>query len=120
MSCDVILARCSACRSNFSSITNLVEVLALELGDDLLEAVTLSVDTDGGENGLDVGGGGGLVASKGEEEVGSEVLHFELTVPDFCQYHTPNYRSDATALLKAQQSAGSHRKDGNIPLLIKF
>lgn len=62
-----------------ASVTNLLEVLALELGDDLLETVTLSVDADGGEDGLDVGGGGGLVAGKGEEEVGSEILHFERT-----------------------------------------
>ena len=62
-----------------ASVTNLLEVLALELGDDLLETVTLSVDTDGGEDGLDVGGGGGLSAGKGEEEVGSEILHFERT-----------------------------------------
>lgn len=57
--------------------TNLLEVLALELSDDLVKTVTLSVDADGGEDGLDVGSGGGLVAGKGEEKVGSEVLHFE-------------------------------------------
>jgi hypothetical protein len=34
-----------------ASVTNLLEVLALELGDDLLETVTLSVDADGGEDG---------------------------------------------------------------------
>jgi ubiquinone/menaquinone biosynthesis C-methylase UbiE len=77
------LANCSNQSSGAKNadITNLLEVLALELRDDLLETVTLSVDADGGENGLDVGGGGGLVAGKGEEEVGSEVLHFEMTVP---------------------------------------
>lgn len=83
MSYRRMLVCCSVWWSDFSSVTNLVEALALELGDDLLETVTLSVDADGGEDGLDVGGGGSLVAGKGEEEVGSEVLHFELTVQKF-------------------------------------
>jgi hypothetical protein len=60
------------------TITNLVDVLALELSNELLEALVVGVNTDGRENLLDVGGGGRLVASKGEEEVGCEVLHFEL------------------------------------------
>jgi hypothetical protein len=58
-------------------VTNLLEVLALELSDDLLEALGVSVDADGGEDLLDVGSRGGLVASKGEEEVSCEVLHFD-------------------------------------------
>ena len=57
--------------------TNVLEVLALELSDDLLEALGVSIDTDGGEDLLDVGSGGGLVASEGEEEVSCEVLHFD-------------------------------------------
>lgn len=56
----------------------LLDVLALELGDELVEAVALSVDTDGGEDGLDVLGRGLLVAGEVEEEVGCEVLHFEF------------------------------------------
>lgn len=61
-------------------VTNVLEVLALELSDDLLEAVGVSVNADGGEDLLDVGGSGGLIASEGEEEVSCEVLHFDLTV----------------------------------------
>lgn len=57
--------------------TNLLEVLALELSDDLVEALRVSVDADGGEDGLDVGGRGRLVASEGEQKVGCEVLHFD-------------------------------------------
>jgi hypothetical protein len=57
--------------------TNLLEVLALELSDDLVEALGVSVNADGGQNSLDVGGGGRLVAGKGEQKVGCEVLHFE-------------------------------------------
>lgn len=59
-------------------VTNVLKVLALELSDDLLEAVGVSVNADGGEDLLDVGGRGGLVASEGEEEVSCEVLHFGL------------------------------------------
>lgn len=58
--------------------THVLEVLALELRDNLLEALGVSVNADGGEDLLDVRGRGGLVASKGEEEVGCEVLHFDL------------------------------------------
>jgi hypothetical protein len=54
----------------------LLDVLAGKLRDELLETVTLSVDTDGREDGLDVLGRGLLVAGEVEEEVGCEVLHF--------------------------------------------
>lgn len=66
-----------------ASVTNLLEVLALELGDDLVDTLLVSVDADGGEDGLDVGGGGLLVASKGEKEEGSKVLHCEKAAQDF-------------------------------------
>lgn len=56
----------------------LLDVLAGELRDELVEALTLSVNTDGGEDGLDVLGRGGLVAGEVEEEVSGEVLHFEF------------------------------------------
>jgi hypothetical protein len=55
----------------------LVDVLARELGDELLETLILGLDADGAEDGLDVLGRGGGVAAEGEEEVGCEVLHFE-------------------------------------------
>lgn len=54
----------------------LLDVLAGKLRDELVEALTLSVNTDGGEDGLDVLGRGRLVASEVKEEVSSEVLHF--------------------------------------------
>jgi hypothetical protein len=55
----------------------LLDVLARELRDELLETVALSVDTDGRENGLDVLSRRLLVSGEVKEEVGSEVLHFE-------------------------------------------
>jgi hypothetical protein len=55
----------------------LLDVLARELRDELLKTLTLSVNTDRGEDGLDVLGRGLLVAGEVEEEVGCEVLHFE-------------------------------------------
>jgi len=57
----------------------LLDVLARELRDELLKTVTLGVNTDGGEDGLDVLGRGLLVAGEVEEEVGCEVLHFEIS-----------------------------------------
>lgn len=68
---------------SIASVTNLLEVLALELSDELLEALGISVNADRGENTLDIGGRGGLVASEGEEEVSGEVLHFDLTDQEF-------------------------------------
>lgn len=56
--------------------TNLVDVLALELLDELVEALRVGLNANGLENGLDIGGGWGGVATDGEEEVCCEVLHF--------------------------------------------
>lgn len=62
---------------SIESKTYLVDVLARELGEELLETLILGLDADGAEDGLDVLGRGGGVAAEGEEEVGCEVLHFE-------------------------------------------
>ena len=55
----------------------LLDVLALELGDELVETLRLGVDANGLKDGLDVRGSRGLVAAELEEEVGCEVLHFD-------------------------------------------
>lgn len=52
-----------------------VDVLALELRDELLEALSVSLDADGTENLLDVRGGGRGVAADLEEEVRSQMTH---------------------------------------------
>lgn len=57
--------------------TNLLDVLALELSNELGEALIVGVDTNGREDGLDVLSRGGGVAGKAEQEVSGEVLHFE-------------------------------------------
>jgi hypothetical protein len=63
---------------NFGGISSyLVDVLALELRDELVETVAVGLDTNGVEDLLDVGSGGGGVATQAEEEVSCEVLHFE-------------------------------------------
>ena len=64
----------------------LLEILALELGDQGGETLIVSLDSDGFEDLLDVLVGGSGVASDGEEEVCCEVLHLEccrggLSVP---------------------------------------
>lgn len=56
----------------------LIDVLALELFEELVQAIRISLNTDGIEDALDVCGGGGGVATEAEEEVGCEVLHLEL------------------------------------------
>lgn len=58
-------------------IADLLDVLALELADELGEAVLLGVNTDGGQDGLDVLGLRGVLAAELEEEVCCEVLHLE-------------------------------------------
>lgn len=57
--------------------TYLVDVLALELGDELGEPVLLSLDTNGLEERLDVSGRGGGVATLLEEEVSGDELHLQ-------------------------------------------
>jgi hypothetical protein len=59
-------------------ITNLLDVLALELLQELAEALLISVNADGGEDSLDVLSRGGGVAGKAEEKESGEVLHFDL------------------------------------------
>jgi hypothetical protein len=73
-------------------LDELVDVLALKLGDELVETVGVSLDTNGFEDSLfycqtlnaasmgktaylNIGGGRRGVATKAEEEVCSEVLH---------------------------------------------
>ena len=58
-----------------TSSKDLVEGLALELLDELVEAGLVGLDANGVEDLGDVGGGGLLVAGDGGEEVGGNVLH---------------------------------------------
>ena len=51
------------------------DILALELSNELLEALIVGLDTDGTEDLLDVRSGGASVAADLEEEVCSEVTH---------------------------------------------
>lgn len=64
--------------SLFLGSAYLVDVLALELAEELVEALVIGRDSDGVENLLDVGSRRGGVAGKAEEQVGCDVLHFEL------------------------------------------
>lgn len=54
----------------------LVEVLALELGNELVKALGVGLNANGLKDGLDISGRGGGVATEGEEEVSGQVLHF--------------------------------------------
>ena len=51
------------------------DILALELSNELLEALVVGLDTDGTEDLLDVRSRGASVAANLEEEVCSEVTH---------------------------------------------
>merc|ERR1712212_183534 len=53
----------------------LVDRLALQLGDDLLELLAVGVDSDGRDDGLDVGGLGLSVATEDGQKVSSHVTH---------------------------------------------
>lgn len=65
--------RRSAARSDLDAY--LVDVLALELRDELLETGVIGLNTDGLKDSLDVGSGGGGVTTESEKKVGREVLH---------------------------------------------
>ena len=54
-----------------------IDVLALELRDELLEAVLVGLNADGAQDLLDVRSGGGGVAANLEEEVRSEMTHLK-------------------------------------------
>lgn len=66
----------SICCGQRAEFAYLVDVLAVKLGEELLKALVVSLNTDGLEDGLDVGGRGRGVATQAEEEVRSKVLHF--------------------------------------------
>jgi hypothetical protein len=55
----------------------LVDVLALELGQELAQAVGVGLNSNGVKNLLDIIGRGLRVAALDEEEVSCEVLHFD-------------------------------------------
>lgn len=57
--------------------TDLLDVLALELTDELAETLLIGVNADGRKDVLDIGGGGRLVAGERKEEVSGHVLHFD-------------------------------------------
>ena len=59
--------------------THLVDVLALELGDELLNSGILGLDADSGKELLDVASGGGGVTAGLEEQVSSQVLHLRVS-----------------------------------------
>jgi len=71
---------CEWCVSNYpvdilhKSGSYLVDVLALELGEKLLETLSVCVNTDRFEEGGDVFGAGALVATEAEEEVCCEAV----------------------------------------------
>jgi len=54
----------------------LVDVLALELRDELVETLLVGLNTNRLKDSLDVVGGGSGVTTESEEEVCSQVLHF--------------------------------------------
>ena len=58
--------------------THLADVLALELRDELVEAVVIGLDASDIEELLDVRSRGGGVSTGLEEEVGSNVTHLIL------------------------------------------
>ena len=57
--------------------SNLLDVLALKLRDELLKTGFIGIDTNGRQNALDVVGRRRGVASKAKEQVSCQVLHFD-------------------------------------------
>jgi hypothetical protein len=100
-------------RSTIQSISNLalfcplffaylLDILALQLGEESVKTLIISLDSDGFENLLDVLCGRRGVTAEGEEKVGCEVLHF-----DCCKEEMSVQLSTAFLLNDdAQQSRG--------------
>lgn len=63
-----------------ATATHLLNVLALKLRDELLQTLLVSVNANRPKDSLDVVSRGRGVAGKAEEEVSSEVLHFDFSV----------------------------------------
>jgi hypothetical protein len=55
----------------------LLDILALELGEESVETLIISFDSDGFENALDVLGRRRRVTAEGEEKICRKVLHFD-------------------------------------------
>ena len=64
----------SSRRSN--NISYLLQILALELTEELFQAVTVGLDANRFKDFSDIGGGGVGVSAKAEKEVSCEMLHF--------------------------------------------
>ena len=80
----------------------LLDILALQLGEESVKTLIISLDSDGFENLLDVLCGRRGVTAEGEEKVGCEVLHF-----DCCKEEMSVQLSTAFLLNDdAQQSRG--------------
>lgn len=62
---------------SWSVASYLVDVLALELRQELLKTLGVGLNSNGVEDLLDIVGRRLLGATEGEEEVSSEILHFE-------------------------------------------
>ncbi len=62
--------------SAYASVAYGVDVLALQLGDELLKTVVIGLDSDGFENLLDICGRRRGIAAQVEKKVSSEMLHF--------------------------------------------
>ena len=61
-------------RSN--NISYLLQILALELTEELFQAVTVGLDANGFKDFGDIRGGGVGISAEAEKEVSCEMLHF--------------------------------------------
>ena len=64
----------SSRRSN--NVSYLLQILALELTEELFQAVTIGLDANGFKDFSDIGGRGVGVSAETEKEVSREMLHF--------------------------------------------
>lgn len=62
-------------RVRLTLLDEVLDVLALQLSNDELQALSISIDTDGAQHLLDVGSAGGLVSAQDGEQVSSHVTH---------------------------------------------
>jgi len=78
-----------------------LDLLALELGDNGLDAGVVTLNTDAGEDLLDILSRGAPVSTEGGEEVGSNVLHANFG----CSYSTRGDRAGERNRRKSSEDA---------------
>lgn len=99
---------------NVKGLSYLRDVLALKLGDEGVQALIVSLNADGRENGLDILGGRAGVATEAEEEESGDVLHFVC-----CDYIEERFKLGLSNFAKFGRSPKYAKADSMSPRSVR-